>query len=198
MFIVIDGPDGAGKTTLAHSVVRKLREKYKLPAIYTCEPTREPSGLRIRELAKTGGSKEKILRLFLTDRKNHIENFIIPELKRGGIIISDRYKYSTVCYQHLQGFNINLLLKKNKFLSPDITFIVTTKYAILKKRLKNKNMPPEIFEVDDYIKRSIALYKKMKGFFPKENFIFVDANKSQKGLVKIIVDHILKKLLVTF
>lgn len=193
MFITVDGPDGAGKTTLVHNVVKELKEKYGLPAIYTREPTNGLLGLRIRELAKTGGSKEEILELFLADRKDHIENFIIPELQKGNIVISDRYKYSTVCYQHLQGFGINLLVRKNNFLSPDIAFIVNTEYDILKSRMAERNIDREIFEVDDYLKKSIGLYKKMERFFPGENFIFVDADKSRENLVKIVVDHILQK-----
>lgn len=193
MFITIDGPDGAGKTTLVNNVVKELNEKYHLPTIYTCEPTNGPLGLRIRELTKTEGSKEEILELFLADRKDHIENFIIPELQKGNIVISDRYKYSTVCYQHLQGFDIDLLVKKNKFLVPDIAFIINTEYDILKKRLREKNIAREIFEIDDYLRKSIDLYKKMRGFFPDENFIFVDANRSREDLVEIIVSHILQK-----
>lgn len=193
MFITVDGPDGAGKTTLVNNVVKELNEKYHLPAIYTCEPTNGPWGLRIRKLAKTGGAKEEILELFLADRKDHIENFIIPELQKGNIVVSDRYKYSTVCYQHLQGFDIDLLVKKNSFLAPDIAFIIYTEYDILKKRMQERNIHREIFETDDYLKKSIDLYKRMKEFFPYENFIFVDADRSREDLVEIVVNDILQK-----
>lgn len=194
MFLTIDGPDGAGKTTLAHNVARELNEKYNLPVIYTCEPTPGPLGLKIRELAKTGGSKEEILELFLADRKQHVESFIMPELKKGNIVISDRYKYSTICYQHLQGFDIDSLVESNDFLAPDIAFIVYAEYDILISRMAERNTSREIFERDDYLKKSIDIYKRMGEFFPRENFVFVDANRSRENLVKIIIKNIIKKL----
>lgn len=132
--------------------------------------------------------------MFLADRKDHVENVIIPELNKGNIIILDRYKYATVCYQHLQGFDINMLVKRNDFPAPDIAFIINAKYHILKNRIKQRNIKLEIFETDDFLKKSIDLYKKMGEFFPKEFFIFVDADKCPDDLKEIIIKHIIDKI----
>lgn len=193
-FFVVDGPDGVGKTTLIHNVIKDLKKHHGWSAVYSSEPTRGPLGMRIRELAKNGGSKSEILKLFLSDRKEHVKEFIQPALKKNKIVFSDRYKYSTVCYQHLQGFSIKNLVKKNRFLSPDIAFIVYAEYPVLKARLSARNSSREIFEKDDYLKKSVALYKRMNKYFPRENFIFVEADKSRQAMCSAIVKEIVKKI----
>lgn len=128
MFIVIDGPDG---TTLAQNVVKTISQDYNLSVEYTCEPTSSDLGKEIRKFLKEGGiSKERLLSLFLLDREEHLNNFVIPSSQKGSIVICDRYKYSTICYQHLQGFSLDELINLNAgFLSPDFIFLTNLNLA---------------------------------------------------------------------
>lgn len=83
MFIAIDGPDGIGKTTISKRVIEKMKFDYNTESILTTEPSRSPLGLEIRKLLSSGNVNNKILLdMFLKDRKEHIENEIIPILEK--------------------------------------------------------------------------------------------------------------------
>lgn len=103
MFITIEGGEGSGKTTLIQGLKQALEEKG-----YTVLATREPGGTalgdRIRELLLSPSDTLKIgtlaeLFLFLASRSQHLEEIIKPALKRGEIVICDRFNDSTVAYQ---------------------------------------------------------------------------------------------------
>lgn len=193
MFIAIDGPDGIGKTTISKRVIEKMKFDYNTESILTTEPSRSPLGLEIRKLLSSGNVNNKILLdMFLKDRKEHIENEIIPILEKNQFILTDRYKYSTIVYQFFQGFEIQKLIEMNNFLSPDITFIVNGTFELIKERMENRGSEKEIFEQDEFIKKSIELYSQMNNFFPKENIVFINGNKSIEEIEKEIIKYILE------
>src|SRR6266516_1826503 len=97
--IAIEGIDGAGKTTQAHFVQDKLMSR-QLAVIRTKEPTMGHWGQILRDSALTGRlSLEEEVEAFLNDRREHVTNTILPELKAAKIVILDRYYFSTVAYQ---------------------------------------------------------------------------------------------------
>ena len=99
LFIVFEGIDGSGKT----SVVRRMAEHLKangIPARISREPSDGPHGQTLRRCMMT----ERLppleeLALFIEDRREHIENVISPSLARGETVVLDRYFYSTIAYQ---------------------------------------------------------------------------------------------------
>lgn len=193
MFIAIDGPDGIGKTTLANKIINKLKNELCIESILTTEPTKSKLGMEIRKQLSLGNTDNKLLlNMFLQDRKEHIENEIIPSIQNKKIILTDRYKYSTVVYQYFQGFTIKELIEMNDFLSPDVIFIVNGSFELIKERMDRRAIDKEIFEQDNYIKESIKLYSQMNLFFPNENILFIDGRKTLEELenevVKIIVE----------
>ncbi len=192
MFIAIDGPDGIGKTTISKRIIEKLKSNYKIECNLTTEPSRSPLGLEIRNLLSSGNISNKILLdMFLKDRKEHIENEILPALKNNQLILTDRYKYSTIVYQFFQGFEIEELVKMNNFLSPNITFIINGTFELIKERMEKRGSEKEIFEQDELIRKSIELYSEMKRFFPMENIIFIDGNKNINDIEIEIINYIL-------
>lgn len=80
----------------------------------------------------------------------------------------------------------------NNFLSPDITFIVNGTFELIKERMENRGSEKEIFEQDEFIKKSIELYSQMNNFFPKENIVFINGNKSIEEIEKEIIKYILE------
>lgn len=92
-FLTVEGIDGSGKTT----VVRKLSENLLLRR--TREPTNSPIGQLAGEFSNENCPKYLDLFLFLADRINHIEEYIIPALEQGDKIICDRFSDSTIAYQ---------------------------------------------------------------------------------------------------
>lgn len=98
-YIVVEGGEGAGKTTIARFVKEKL-EKLGLKVLLT----REPGGTKVAERLREIILKNKLdplteTFLFLTARSEIMENIVSPALKEGKIVISDRTFPSTLIYQ---------------------------------------------------------------------------------------------------
>ena len=86
--VSVDGPNGVGKSTLIESV--KTRLEFRGYATYTTkEPTNTECGSFVRKFAENH-SGISLACLVAADRYEHIENEILPELKKGKIVITDR------------------------------------------------------------------------------------------------------------
>lgn len=115
-FIVIEGGEGAGKT----SVIEHLREKFKHEENLVF--TREPGGTNIAEqirvilMDKKNTEMNALTELFLFcgARAQHIEELIAPSIRSGKNVISDRFYFSTIAYQIFGRERMDLL---NHFLS---------------------------------------------------------------------------------
>ena len=101
VFISFEGIDGVGKSTQ----LRLVSEKYRSLG-YAVVTTREPGGTvlgqRIREMLldpNQNVSHAAEILLYAADRAQHIKEVILPALKAGKIVLSDRYLDSSVAYQ---------------------------------------------------------------------------------------------------
>jgi dTMP kinase len=97
--IALEGIDGAGKTVNSKWLVRRLKEAgYNV--VYTMEPTYGVIGVALRELQASGASSPEIdALLFAADRLYHVRHIIEPSLKKGYVVVTDRYLYSSIAYQ---------------------------------------------------------------------------------------------------
>lgn len=114
MFITLEGIEGSGKSTLAKSLSEKIKHELKKESVLTREPGGTIFGQNIRSLLLE--RKDIILDplaetlLFASDRAQHVAELIIPALKRGAYVISDRYYHSTLAYQgYGRGLDLKLL-----------------------------------------------------------------------------------------
>ena len=101
-FIVFEGLDHSGKSTLVKSVADGLKNK-GVDFVLTREPGGTPIGEKIRDIllkpyAEPISAETEIL-LISASRKDHVEKVIIPALERGQWIICDRFWASTSAYQ---------------------------------------------------------------------------------------------------
>jgi len=102
IFITLEGGEGCGKTT--H--VRLLKE-YLLSQGYSVVTTHEPGGTEIggmiREVLLDPSHVEMVplaeLLLYLASRAQHIEEIIVPALRKGRVVLCDRFSDSTFAYQ---------------------------------------------------------------------------------------------------
>jgi dTMP kinase len=185
MFIVFEGIDGCGKSTQIIRLANFLFNKNKYGHIVL---TREPYKKReIREILKSNNDpysqNEEITRLFVEDREEHISEIILPSLQKGEIVISDRYKYSTICYQAAQGMDINELIERQKNMPvPDFVFFIDTPSEIAIERMKNdqeKRDDVHKFEKSpEFLEKVRQNYLKMQHLL-KEKFIVIDGRKSK-------------------
>jgi dTMP kinase len=131
-FIVIEGIDGAGKSSHARRLALLLGA-LGFEVVASREPTLGESGRRLRESMQHGrlapaeehrlllldrrGHLETLLRaallrgaedehrLLLLDRREHLETLVRPALARGAVVILDRYYHSSVAYQGAAGLD---------------------------------------------------------------------------------------------
>ncbi len=107
-FIVLDGPDGGGKSTQAALLCEALTKEGRQVEL-TREPGGTPLGERVREIllgeADPGlefGQRAELF-LFMAARAEIVDAIIRPALEGGRIVISERFLLSSVVYQGLAG-----------------------------------------------------------------------------------------------
>ncbi len=107
-FVVIDGGDGAGTTSVSKALVERLGWN----ALYTHEPGGSPYAEKIRDLILSDDAKmsdaETQFMLFWAARRDHLVNTVAPALKKGKIVICDRFDSSTYAYQIFAQENLEL------------------------------------------------------------------------------------------
>jgi len=182
MFIVFEGIDGCGKTTQVRKLAKYLFDLNKYNHVLL---TREPYKQReIRNILKSNNDpysqKEKLTQLYVEDRKEHVEESIKPALEKNIIVISDRYKYSTICYQAAQGQDMQKLIEvHNNLPVPDYIFIIDTPTEIAFKRMEidSREKNHKFEKNKEFLEKVRQNYLKIKEIFPNEKIIVIDGRK---------------------
>ncbi|MCU0316995.1 MAG: dTMP kinase [Fimbriimonadaceae bacterium] len=145
MFVTVEGPEGAGKTTLIQGLAQAL-EMMGAEVVTTREPGAGPLGKEIRRLLLEGDDVPLLTEmfLFLADRSHHVVTLIRPALEAGKIVICDRYVDSTLVYQgHAGGADLDQLRELNQIatgnLQPDVTLLLDLPAEIGLKRVREAN-----------------------------------------------------------
>ena len=100
-FITLDGIDGAGKSTNL-AVMKAWFEKHKLPVLFTREPGGTQAGEALREILLNPATQVSLRTetlLMFAARQQHLETVILPALKNGTHVVSDRFTDATFAYQ---------------------------------------------------------------------------------------------------
>ena len=189
--ICIEGLDGCGKTTQTKILVNRLKKK-GYDAIYTAEPSRGKIGSFIRRYCLHGGKRVSSVveaLLFAADRFEHVEKEVIPSLKEGKIVVSDRYVYSSLAYQGATGLNLDWIKKVNEHaLTPDLAIFIDVKPEIVVQRLKPKKSVMENLVTQ---RRVREVYLK---FVERGELVKVDGNKSKMEVAKEILSIVMRSL----
>ncbi len=166
LLIVLEGIDGAGKSTQCERLAERLRgEGWDVERLR--EPTDGPWGRRIRELARSGRedvSPREELDLFLEDRRQHVRERIAPALERGAIVLMDRYYYSTIAYQGARGLDPTEIRGLNEAFAPsaDVLFYLTIPAEWAGLRIEQQRGDQrDLFEKEDYLRRVKAEFDAM-------------------------------------
>ena len=127
LLIAFEGLDGSGKTTQVEILVAALRSA-GAAVVQTSEPTDGPTGRRIRAMLRSGEAvpMERELEWFMEDRREHVRELIEPALRKGRIVVTDRYYLSTVAYQGARGHDAAAILRDSEmeFPIPDLVVLL--------------------------------------------------------------------------
>ena len=163
IFITMEGPDGAGKTTQINLLSEYLKEKG-----YEVLVTREPGGTVISEAirallldpAHTEMKPETEMLLYASARAQLVHEVIGPAIESGKAVISDRFVDSSVVYQGIaRGLGIDTVYAVNKpaigDYQPDVTFLLDlpAETGIARKK--------EQAELDRMERETIEFHKKV-------------------------------------
>src|SRR3989338_6442849 len=197
VFIVLDGLDGSGKGELVNRLASYLESKSH-KVLKTTEPTDSEYGKKAKEISLNEQDpmkgSEECLRLYTKDREEHLKNEILPALSQGITVISDRYYYSTMAYQNVQGIALSKVIEANKgFRKPDIAFILDIPAKLALERIGKRGNQIEKFEKYDFI---VILKDKFLNLFTHidDNIKVIDASKSKEQVfnqIKKEIDKIL-------
>jgi len=165
-FIVFEGIDGSGKTTISKKLKTFFDDK-GFDTVWLREPSDTIWGQKIRTLANLKSSIpiEDELNYFIEDRKIDLKENIIPALQKGKIVILDRYYYSNGCYQGARGLDVKKIIDDNLVFAkkPDITFIIDVPVDIALTRIKkNRDEAAILFEKKDFLEKVRNNYMNLK------------------------------------
>lgn len=203
IFIAFEGIDGCGKSTQIRKFVDYLFNKDKHHhIILTREPYKDTNIRKILREDKDPLSKaDEIANLYVEDRKKHVEEVIIPNIDRGNIVVSDRYKLSTMTYQAAQGLSMIDLLKRHSGMPvPDATFVVDLSAIECARRMKKDSErdsgKEHKFEANlDFLENVRQNYFKAKELLPDEKIFIIDGDRDVEIISKEIINIFEKEVL---
>ena len=203
-FITIEGPEGAGKTTVMSDVVEQLTSEG-----YEIVSTREPGGIRISEhirevilnntYTEMDGRTEALL--YAAARRQHLVEKIAPALKDNKIVLCDRFIDASLAYQgYARGLGIDEVLSINEFaigkLMPNLTLLFDLEPSIGLNRIakhdeREKNrLDAESLAFHEAVREG---YQEVVKRYPHRVHV-IDASKSQEEVIKNVLEVVRKSL----
>lgn len=186
-FIVIEGLEGAGKTTARDVVVQTLREQGIEDIQFTREPGGTPLAEKLRDLIKQGiegeqlTDKAEVLMLYAA-RVQLVENVIKPALARGAWVVGDRHDLSSQAYQGGgRGIDSRLMTSLRDTVlgdfRPDLTLYLDLPPAVGLQRARARG------ELDRIEQESLAFFERTRARYlslaaEDERIITIDASQT--------------------
>lgn len=204
LFIVFEGGEGSGKSTIIEKVYEWLKEKR-----IDCIKTREPGGIKISEQIREiilntentnmDGRTEALL--YAAARRQHLLEKVVPALEEGKVVLCDRFLDSSLAYQgYARGLGIEEVYEINKFAigdnMPDLSILFDIEPELGLQRINN-NTNREVNRLD--LEKMDFHYKVREGYQivynnNKDRMVKIDASLSIENVfenVKIIIENLI-------
>ena len=197
LLVAFEGIDGVGKSTLANNVWKRFNNR-ELPCVQDFEPRRESYGA---ELRKKIVDPEYVLdpyeelALFILDRKEHVDEYILPKLHKRNIVLLDRYYYSSMAYQGAGGLDPWGIERMHKVFAPepDLLVILDLDVDVALARVKmSRGEDTDAFEKRDFLVKVRQIFDDIV----HPNLLRLDANLSPPtlmGVVEQAIDKLIEK-----
>ena len=178
-FITLEGIEGSGKTSSLKSIT-DLLDKKNISYVVTLEPGGSSIGKELRAILldpETEISPEVELMLMLSDRKDHVEKIILPNLEKGNWVVSDRFMDSSIAYQGGgRQLGKKLIISLSEYLNlpqPNLTLLFDLPVETSLSRVKARG------ELDRFEKEELEFHKRIRN-------TYLDLAKNNSNRIKII------------
>lgn len=200
-FIVIEGLDGSGESTMAEMLAEYLKTEKDVEVVLTKEPTKDSeTGLKIKEILDQKQTIEAadFQKLFSQDRYEHLEKTIIPALQAGKFVVCDRYFFSTFAFGASAGLDLEWLIRLNDgFIYPDLTIFLKVRPEISLERIEKRGTDKKFFENLGNLTRAAETFEILPERF--NDIVVLDGEKSIpevfEKIKKVVQDRILDKII---
>ncbi len=191
-FLVLEGIDRCGKSTQAKLLANYLGKK-GLSVLHTLEPGGTTLGESMRDLIlRSPGfvSDRAELLLYEASRAQHVEEKIIPALKKGKIVLCERFTMASLAYQGFgRGLPMGQIKKLNEFASfgfePDLTVVLDISIAEFKRRAG---------KFLDRMEKKVNFLKAVRDGYSKlchaKKVIIINAETDAQTLHRVIVEEL--------
>ncbi len=192
MLVAIEGIDGSGKSTVIGIVADMLRGSGVDTYV-----TQEPSNGEIGRLVRRWALKHSVdphvdALLFAADRLHHYVVEIAPALRRGQVVITERYLESSVAYQGAAGVDIAWILEVNRYVPwPDLTIVLDVDPGGALRRIAARGGTPDKYEYRDFLTRVRDILLKRSS---ERGYVVVDASRDPSKVALEVAMHIRKRL----
>lgn len=212
-YIVLEGDEGAGKTTQLEPLRKRIRSELfsasnSQNVIKLREPGGDPAAEQIREILKYSPHEMTPIAQtlgFLTARANMLELVVKPKLESGCWVLTDRNSISTLIYQgHVQklipdpyvetptaqGF-LSALSWVDEIQKPDLIVVLDIPFEVSKERVQKRDEKTDRFEsFDEPKRRAINQWYRHYGDPSFARTTMVDGNQSEQEVHDQIWAHI--------
>jgi dTMP kinase len=201
-FVVVEGIDGSGSTSVVAALAAHFRS-HKKPVHATCEPSGGPFGVTIRRIlaheydvpgrGMSSFGWGTMALLFAADRLDHLEAEVMPRLRAGELVLSDRYDLSSLAYQSATAApdpagtavdpvawirEINRQARR-----PDLTLVLDVDPDVAAARRVSRGGKPELYEKLELQRRLARLYAEAERLVPGDRVVHIDANQELSQVV---------------
>lgn len=188
VFVVVEGVDGCGSTTHSRLLAKALRNTGR-EVVLSCEPTSGPIGGLIRQILQhrlvvrdTNGPRgfawATMALLFAADRLDHLDSLIMPALRAGSVVVSDRYDLSSLAYQSATAPEAQSATPWIRELNararrPDITIVIDVPAEVAEERRQTRGGVEEVFENRALQERLVGIYAHAETLVPGDRVTHV-------------------------
>jgi len=200
MFITFEGGEGTGKTTLIETIYQQLKTTHHVIK------TREPGGSMIAEAIRDiilnpkyeGVTPYTEALLLAASRAQHLDEVILPGLKKGAIVLCDRYIDSSLAYQgYARQLGFDFVLSINRYATlnmPDLTFYIDLDPEIGMSRIEGRSKFDRLDQESENFHLKVRKgYLEILEKYPKR-IVKIDGNQTVEEISAKIISIIKEKL----
>jgi dTMP kinase len=171
-FITLEGPEGSGKSTQAKILAARLRALGR-DVLDSAEPGGTPIGMQIRRVLLDANNRDLCptaeLLLMFAARAQNVDQWILPALAAGRIVISDRFTDSTLVYQGAaRGLGVEVVYDIDRIacrgLVPDLTLVIDidTETGLARAHQRSERTKDVETRLD---RESLAFHRKVRAAY---------------------------------